>query len=207
MAAAVYKDKTRQHSTTLKDLYAIINGCKANDRKSQKLLYEHYYGFAFKVVYRYIYRYEKVADVVNDGFVKAFRHFANFKCPDGMEPQKSLMAWLKSIMVHTAIDELRKTHLVPEIGNLPNQADTTVDHQTRADNGLLYKELIDELKKLPPVYRAVFNMYVIDGYTHAEIGAHLGISVGTSKSNLFKARAFLQKIIQKDNQLTGICSL
>jgi len=179
----------------------------ANDRKSQKMLYEHYYGFAFKVLYRYLYRYDKVADVVNDGYVKVFRHFSGFVLTDGVEPEPCLMAWMKRIMVNTAIDELRKTHLLPEIGNLTEPADTAADTHTRADNGILYKELIEEIKKLPPVYRAVLNMYVIDGYTHAEIAAQLGISIGTSKSNLFKARAYLQKIINKDHQPTGICSL
>ncbi len=177
-----------------------------NDRKSQKLLYEHYYGFAFKVVYRYIYRYEKVADVVNDGYVKVFRNFSLFVCTPGNEPERGLMAWIKRIMVNTAIDELRKTHLVPEIGNLPDMNVNAADQHSGADNGLLYKELVDEIKKLPPVYRAVFNMYVIDGYTHAEIAAQLGVSVGTSKSNLFKARAFLQKVIKRDMQQAGICS-
>lgn len=178
----------------------------ANDRKSQKMLYEHYYGFAFKVVYRYIYRYDKVADVVNDGYVKVFRNFSGFVLTENVAPEACLMAWMKRIMVNTAIDELRKTQLLPEIGNLAEPADNTVDKQTSADNAILYKELIEEIKKLPPVYRAVLNMYVIDGFTHAEIAAQLGITVGTSKSNLFKARAYLQKIINKDHQQTGICS-
>ena len=169
----------------------------ANDRKSQKMLYEHYYGFAFKVVYRYIYRYDKVADVVNDGYVKMFRNFSNFNLSESEVLEPCLMAWMKRIMVNTAIDELRKTQLLPEIGNLEEPVDNTADNQTRADNGILYKELIEEIKKLPPVYRAVLNMYVIDGYTHAEIAAELGISIGTSKSNLFKARECLKKILNE----------
>lgn len=179
----------------------------SGERRCQKMLYEHYYGFAFKVVYRYIYRYDKVPDVVNDGFVKVFRNFSVFTCPAVSETERCLMAWMKRIMVNTAIDELRKAHLVPEIGNLPDPIMNEGDDSTHADNALLYKELINEVKKLPPVYRAVFNMYVIDGFTHAEIAGKLGISVGTSKSNLFKAKAFLQKTINKDVQQTGICSL
>ena len=135
-----------------------------------------------------------------------FRNFSHFNLPEGAAPEPCLMAWMKRIMVNTAIDELRKTQLLPEIGNHAEPSENWADNQTKADSGILYKELIEEIKKLPPVYRAVLNMYVIDGFTHAEIAAQLGISIGTSKSNLFKARAFLQKIINKDHQQTGICS-
>ena len=190
----------------MKDLYAIIKGCVQNDRRHQKALYDHYYGFAFKVVYRYIYRYDKVADVVNDGFVKAFRSFSVFVCPPEAEIERTLMAWLKKIMVHVAIDELRRNHLMPEIGSLQEHAIEEADQSNRADNAVLFKELMAQVKKLPPVYRAVFNMFVIDGFTHPEIAQKLGITVGTSKSNLFKARAYLQNIISKDLQQADICN-
>ena len=190
----------------MKDLYAIIKGCIDGERRQQKALYEHYYGFAFKVVYRYIYRYDKVPDVVNDGFVKAFRNFSHFVCPPEGEIERCLMAWLKKIMVNAAIDELRRNHLMPEIGSLEEQTVIEADKGNRADNGVLYKELVAQVKKLPPVYRAVFNMFVIDGFTHPEIAQQLGITVGTSKSNLFKARAFLQNVINKDMQQADICN-
>ena len=190
----------------MKDLYAIIKGCVQNDRRQQKALYDHYYGFAFKVVYRYIYRYDKVADVVNDGFVKAFRSFSVFVCPPETEIERTLMAWLKKIMVHVAIDELRRNHLMPEIGSLQEHTIEEADQSSRADNAVLFKELMAHVKKLPPVYRAVFNMFVIDGFSHPEIAQKLGITVGTSKSNLFKARAYLQNIISKDLQQADICN-
>jgi RNA polymerase sigma-70 factor (ECF subfamily) len=85
-------------------------------------------------------------------------------------------------------------------------------HETEADaepaspdDKLLYKELIELVRKLSPSYRAVFNMYVIDGYSHQEIADMLGISVGTSKSNLARARAFLQKYLVKDNKDNVLC--
>jgi RNA polymerase sigma-70 factor (ECF subfamily) len=74
------------------------------------------------------------------------------------------------------------------------------DKTQSSDQSLLYKELVKEIKKLPPSYRVVFNMYVIDGFTHQEIANQLGISVGTSKSNLSKARAILQKIIRNNDR-------
>ena len=178
-----------------------------NDHKYQKVLYERYYGYSFKIAFRYIYRYDKVADIVNDGFVKLFRSFSTFICAADSDAEKCLMGWIRKIMVNTAIDELRKSNLMPEIGGMPDHAWNTVDNSQQADQLLLYKELINQVKRLPPAYRAVFNMYVIDGFTHQEIGEQLGISVGTSKSNLFKAKAYLQKIINKDKQLSGTCNI
>ena len=91
-----------------------------NDQKCQKLLYEHYYGYALKIVFRYIYRYEKATDVANDGFVKIFRNFNRFECRNAMELEKILMGWMRRILVNTAIDELRRNQLMPEIGDLPD---------------------------------------------------------------------------------------
>jgi RNA polymerase sigma-70 factor (ECF subfamily) len=191
----------------LTDLQAIIRGCMANDAKCQKLLYERYYGYAFKIAFRYIYRYEKVADVVNDGFVKLFRHIKAFTGNDTCDTEPRLMGWIKKIIVNTAIDELRKNNLMPEIGGIPEHIWEEAGHSQNADARVLYKELICQVKNLPPSYGAVFNMYVIDGFSHQEIADQLGISVGTSKSNLFKAKAYLQKLINKDTQQAGICNL
>ena len=89
------------------DISAIIRGCIAGERKSQKQLYERYYGYAFKIAFRYIYRYERVADVVNDAFVKLFRNISHFVSQKEAETEPRLMAWIKKIVVNTAIDELR----------------------------------------------------------------------------------------------------
>lgn len=187
----------------MEELHSILKGCTSNNAKQQKLLYERYYGYAFKVVFRYIFHYEQVADVVNDGFVKVFRNFNSFACIEVANAEKCLLGWIKKIMVNTAIDELRKNHMMPEIGGIPDSAWETEKGTENADQQLLYKELISLVKKLPPAYRAVFNMYVIDGYAHHEIAELMHISVGTSKSNLFKAKAFLQNLINKDRQRQG----
>jgi RNA polymerase sigma-70 factor (ECF subfamily) len=97
--------------------------------------------------------------------------------------------------------------MMPEIGELSNDIWELQDNSQRADRQLLYKELINEVKKLPPAYRIAFNMYVIDGFSHAEIAEKSGISIGTSKSNLAKARMQLKKFINKDVQEKDICSL
>jgi RNA polymerase sigma-70 factor (ECF subfamily) len=106
-------------------------------------------------------------------------------------------------MINGAIDHIRKNNFLPEIGSLPDAAWAIEDKSQPSDKDLLYKELILQIKKLSPAYRAVFNLYVIDGFTHAEIADRLGISVGASKSNLSKARAILQKIIKQNEQQTS----
>lgn len=184
-----------------------MQGCLTNDRKSQKMLYERYYGYALKIVFRYIYRYEKAIDVVNDGFVKIFRSFQKFECAEIENLEKIWMGWVKRIMINTAIDELRRSNMLPEIGGLPDNVWDIHDKGQQADQTILYKELIAQVKKLPPSYRVSFNMYVIDGFSHQEIADNLGISVGTSKSNLAKARMQLKKFIDNDVQEVDICSL
>jgi RNA polymerase sigma factor (sigma-70 family) len=191
----------------LEELHSIIEGCISNDHRCQKKLYERYYGYALKIVFRYIYRYEKATDVVNDGFVKIFRSFKTFECAEKENLEKIWMGWVKRIMINTAIDELRRSNMMPEIGSLPEHIWELQDKSQPADRNILYKELICQVKKLPPSYRLAFNMYVIDGYSHQEIAENLGISVGTSKSNLAKARMQLKKFIDKDVQEAGICSL
>lgn len=160
-----------------------------------------------KIVFRYIYQYDKAADVVNDGFVKLFRNLGRFECKKMEDAEMILMGWMRRIMVNTAIDELRRNHMTPEIGYVPDHIWEPADPSQTSDQGVLYKELISQVRKLPPSYRAVFNMYVIDGFAHQEIAEQLGISVGTCKSNLSKAREHLKKIINKEMPLAKVCNL
>ena len=163
-------------------------------------MYEQFYGYSLKVVFRYIYKYENAVDVVNDGYVKLFRNLTNFKCDKEEDVTKIFMGWLRRIMVNTAIDELRRQNMMPDIGAIPEDIWEEPDKSGGADQAVLYKELISQVKKLPPSYRIVFNMYVIDGFTHQEIADQLGISAGTSKSSLSKARMHLQKYINQDTR-------
>lgn len=179
-------------------LQNVIAGCMQNHPKDQRYLYEKYYGYCLKIVFRYIYRYDKAVDIVNDGFIKIFRNFSRFHYSDTANLEMILMGWMRMIMINTAIDELRKKSFLPEIGHTPEQVWDFEDRSQGSDRQLLYKELVQEIKKLPPAYRTVFNMYVIDGFTHQEIANKLSITVGTSKSNLSKARVYLQKIVKKN---------
>lgn len=185
------------------NLRNIIDACVQNHSASQKLVYERYYGYALKIVFRYVYRYEKAADVVNDGFVKIFRHIGRFVTDDAEHIEQRFMGWIKKIMINAAIDELRRNSLLVEIGGIPEHVWDTADNSLSPDQALLYKELVIMIKQLPPAYRTVFNMVVIDGLTHQEVANLLDISVGTSKSNLSRARVLLQKHI-KDLEASAI---
>lgn len=184
----------------------IIAGCIRNQPRDQRWLYERYYGYCLKIVFRYIFRYETAVDVVHDGFLKVFRNFSRFQAGSYEDLEPMLLGWMRTIMIHTAIDQLRKSAFVPESGIIPETVWNETSGGTGSDETVLYKELVREIKKLPPAYRTVFNMYVIDGFTHAEIAAHLGISVGTSKSNLSKARVYLQKILRSNDWEPTICT-
>ncbi len=190
----------------MENLIIIIEGCSKKEHKYQKMVYQHYYGFALKIVFRYLYRYEKAVDITNDGFVKLFRHFERFIPGPIEDTEKILMGFIKKIMVNSAIDELRKGKMLPEIGGIPEYVWNISNKAHDADQLLLYKDLITMVKELPPQYRVVFNMYVIDGYNHLEIADKMNMSVGTSKSCLSRARSMLQKRIQKI-EYAQICNI
>ena len=181
----------------MESLHKLIRGCIEKDYKCQRAFYEHYYGFALKTVFRYIYKYEKATDIVNDGFVKIFNSLEKFQlAKQNIDTEKILMGWMKRILINTAIDELRRQQAMPEIGELPDYIWEEMDRSQNADQMILYKELICQVKRLPPSYRNVFNMFVIDGFSHNEIANVLGISEGTSKSALAKAKAHLKKFLE-----------
>lgn len=179
------------------DILNVIKQCQRQEAKSQKFLYERFYGYALKIAFRYVYQYELAAYVTNDGFVKVFRHIGKFRFEGEGNPERLLMAWIKRIVINTAIDELRKTAMAPQIGTIPEWIWQKPEPSRQADQQLMYKELISYVKSLTPMYRTVFNLFVIDGYTHFEIAAALGISAGTSRSNLSRARSILQRIINE----------
>ena len=173
----------------MNNLNAIIKGCAEGDTRQQKVLYEFYYGYAFTIALRYLVIADEARLVVNDSFIKFFRSINSFVPSNNVETERQLMGWLKKIVLNTAIDQLRRT----------NKRPADIFHDTHsncdADSSLLYKELVHQVKNIPRSYSAVFNMHVIYGFTHFEIARHLGISIGTSKSNLSKAKNYLRKVI------------
>lgn len=189
----------------MESLNYIIEGCRNNEPIWQKALYEKYFAFALKVAYRYIYTYDQAVDVVNDSFVKIFKNFTGFLCHDDENVEKVLLGWFKKIIVNTAIDELRRQKSTFEIVELTEQVWNHAEDSLLSEEQLFYKDIIYELKIMPPSYRTVFNMHVIDGYSHKEIAEHLGISIGTSKSSLAKAKAYLQKHLNKGFFGVDVC--
>lgn len=150
-----------------------------------------------KIVFRYIYNYEEAIEICNDGFVKFFFSIDKFKQEEDANIEKMLGGWIKRIMVNCSIDLLRKKMLLPEIGGIPEYAWDIKERAPSVEQLIIYKELVMLIKKLPPELRIIFNMHIIDGYKHVEIAEILSIPIGTSKSNLMKARALMQKFINQ----------
>lgn len=144
---------------------------------------------------RYTVSREEALDVLNEGFLKVFTKLGQY------DAAKSLKGWIRRILINTAIDTYRQQHKhhyhTGLEGVQQEQGDPSVLDQ------LSYDEIITEIQQLTPAYRTVFNLYVLDGFTHEEIAALLGISIGTSKSNLFRARAHLQQRLQLQNKEHG----
>ena len=182
----------------------MISGCMNANRKSQKEFYKHYYGYAYNICMRYCNKDIDITEIMNDGFLKIFKSIHLF-IPKYDNLQVSIQGWIKSIMVHTAIDHFRKNkrnYMIKDIGEYVSEI---TDKDSSVIDKMSYKEILALIQQLSPVYRTVFNMFVIDGYKHEEIAEQLNIGVGTSKSNLAKAKQNIRKmIIDKKFQYYGL---
>jgi RNA polymerase sigma factor (sigma-70 family) len=178
-------------------ILALIEGCRANDRTSQKELYYMLREYAMKICYRYQNNLEQVEEIVNEGFVKLFKNIHQFEESRHADILASMKGWFKRILVNTCIDHYRKNASSIHGQMLSEDTENIADKQETGIDILSYKEIIEAIRQLSPAYRTVFNMFVIEGLTHEEIANHLGISIGSSKSNLSKARDNLRKILIK----------
>ncbi|HEX8349063.1 MAG TPA: sigma-70 family RNA polymerase sigma factor [Hymenobacter sp.] len=176
---------------------ALLAGCRRAQRESQRQLYALYYGYALGICLRYVRDREQAMETVNDGFLKIFRDLNRFNDSQHPDVEGSFRGWLKRIMVHTAIDHFRAAEKHAFQQSLEEAAVFYPDAGSSPLDALSYEELLQLIYLLPPAYRTVFNLYVLDGFTHEEIADQLQISVGTSKSNLFKARAYLKDLLKK----------
>ena len=168
----------------------IIKGCLKNDRTSQKALYEQFYSKMLGVCLRYSKSSDEAKDILHEGFMKVYKNLHLY------EPHRPLEVWIKKIMINTAIDHYRKNKKEPYHVDI-DQAYTESDpSHISAIHQISAEEIIKLVQELSPAYRTVFNLYVIEGYSHNEIAEMLGINVGTSKSNLAKARQRLQELIK-----------
>lgn len=155
------------------------------------------------VCMRYAHTEDDAMEIVNDGFLKIFRELASFK-PRYEDVEASLKGWIKRIMVNTAIDHFRKNHRFQMNVSIDDSKFHWADEAETSLDKMSYEEIIKLVQLLSPVYRTVFNLYIIDGFKHEEIAKKLNISVGTSKSNLAKAKGNIQKmILQRQQSLYG----
>lgn len=166
----------------------LLDRCRQNEPRAQRQLYERYAGKMLAVCRRYVRDADDAEDVLAQGFVKVFRYLHQY---EGRGP---LAGWIRRVMVHEALKFLRKR--TPLTTSLEDDfvARTAVSAAT-AESDLAAADLWALLDTLPAGYRTVFNLYAVEGFTHPQIAEVLGISEGTSKSQLFKARQMLQRQI------------
>lgn len=199
----LYPDISLKHNQDLlsaDELTYHVEACALNKRESQKILYSSFYGYAMAICDRYANKQEDALEILNDGFLKIFKEIHHYK-PSYADVVSSFKGWLRKIMVYTAIDHFRKNHkhrMVTQLDNVVYQVATISED---AISKLSYEEIIRAIQDLSPGYRTVFNLFVIEGMSHEEVANQLGVSIGTSKSNLSKARKQLQKILFKKNEI------
>lgn len=181
-------------------MITILDGCKSNSPRYQKELYDNFCGYALAICMRYTRDRWEALEIMNDGFLKAFRGLHQFLYPEDLgRLTSSFKSWLKKIMIYTAIDYYRTgNRQMQSLDMLGDESYTSgLLGTVYPDEQLSYKELILMIEMLSPSYRTVFNLYVIDGFSHEEIAAILGISVSTSRSNLAKAKEQLRNLLKK----------
>ncbi|HSI91682.1 MAG TPA: sigma-70 family RNA polymerase sigma factor [Adhaeribacter sp.] len=171
---------------------SLIEGCIRGDLKSQKQLYKQFYGLAMSVCLRYAESREEAAEIMNDGYMKVFANIATY------QQAKSFRAWLRTIMVHTAIDHYRRNSKYYGTLDLV-YAESEMGQEDILDT-ISASEIMAMVQQLPPSYRVVFNLHAVEGFSHSEIAEKLQITEGASKSSLSKARIKLQKMISLYDQ-------
>ncbi len=168
-------------------LQKMIAGCRKGKETSQMALYGHFYGYGMSICLRYARSRESALEMLNDGFLKVFLKI------DQYDSEMSFKPWLRRVLVNAAIDHYRKYELVErEETWLPEQHPATYNE---ALDQLEFEDMLTIIHQLPAGYRVVFNLYVIEGLSHAEIAEKLGINIGTSKSNLSKARKKIKELL------------
>lgn len=174
--------------------HELIAGCLRQDRPCQEALYKRFYGKMLGVTMRYARDRDEARDMLQEGFIKVFSSISNFSGKGSFE------GWVRRIVVNTSIDHLRKNkHEYMIVSTVHSRDGDLPDAVEEADENELLQlseeQLIACIQQLSPAYRAVFNLYVMENLPHKEISERLGISEGTSKSNLAKARYQLKKIL------------
>jgi RNA polymerase sigma factor (sigma-70 family) len=179
----------------LNDIKEIIKGCLSGDRRDQELLYRRHASKLYSVSLQYSGNDEEARDILQEGFIKIFENLENYKHEGSFE------GWMRRIVVNTALEKFRSRHNLFRVDDIDAINEPEAEPDNEDYSGLEAVDLLFIIRELPPKYRMVFNLYAIEGYSHREIGQMLGISEGTSKSNLSRARSILQRRV---GSFTGI---
>ncbi len=171
--------------------YRLVKACLRSDRKAQKILYEKYKKTWFLCCLRYANNKMDAEDMLQNAVMAIFLSLKTY------DPEKAAFTtWAYRVVVNAALQHIRKwrkkdylTDSEEQANNYPDDAETIYDKMGA-------RELMDMVQRLPAGYRVVFNLYVIEGFKHHEIAEKLGISVSTSKTQLFKARQMLKKQLE-----------
>lgn len=175
----------RNQNITESDL---IRGCMEGNRRMQEEMYRRFSPRMYAVCLRYAGNTEEAEDILQEGFIKIFKKLDSFRSEGSFE------GWVRRIFVNTAIEHFRrKRYLMP----VTEKEENTIEGKyTSVLDDLGAKDIMALVQELSPGYRTVFNMYVVEGYTHKEIADMLGISEGTSKSQLSRAKVILQDMVR-----------
>lgn len=167
----------------------IWQGLVEKNRKDQEVLYRSYYSYGMSICLRYTTTRDEAKEILHDGFMVLFSD------PEKFDPKQPFKPWFRKVLVNRCINSFKR-HLrnISEEGGVELIPDLR-DDQPNALENLQFEELVRLIHSLPPAYRAVFNLYVLDGFSHEEISKMLGISIGTSKSNLSRAREKLREML------------
>jgi RNA polymerase sigma factor (sigma-70 family) len=172
--------------------HSVIQGCQRGDRKAQEVLYRNYYRAMISLCLRYTKNEADAVEVLNNGFLKVFKHIQRY------DPgQASLYTWIRTIVVRSCLDFIRSKQRMEQHGELTDAGEAHIPPE--AVSRMKAAELLGLVRQLPAATQAVFNLYVIEGYNHREIGELLEIREGTSKWHLSMARKALRKMIETED--------
>ena len=181
-----------------KNYIRLISKAKKGERKAQQELYSLFAPKMLSVCRQYIKQLELAEEVMLSGFLKVFTHLGDYK------DEGSFEGWVRRIMVNQSISQLRKNKKM--LFNEDAEIENSAEYATHIETGIEVNEIQKMIDNLPDGYKTVFVLYVVEGYKHSEIAELLQISENTSKTQLFKARKMLQKMIIKENRLNyGTC--
>jgi RNA polymerase sigma-70 factor (ECF subfamily) len=171
----------------------LIEGCIQHDVDCQRMLFEQYAGRMMTICLRYSCDRPEAEDMLQEAFIKIFSHLSQYKFEGSFE------GWMKRIVVNCALKMIQKKRI--RFSEISNQDLTSPQTDSYALSNLNEDELLKLISKLPDGYRIVFNLYVMEGFNHDEIGTLLGIQATTSRSQLVKARKLLQKQIMLNQKI------